>query len=65
MERLAYNLKKLQPRIEFDDARDLLTDVSQKLRRLISPFRQDSELLDTILDEDVARALHGRCGLGR
>src|SRR2546427_3351553 len=41
-------LDKLQPQIQFSDARDLLTEISRRLRRLTSPFQKDPELLDTI-----------------
>jgi hypothetical protein len=45
---IAQKLDKLEPQLNFNEARDLLTEISRRLRRLISPFQDDTELGSTI-----------------
>lgn len=45
---LGQKINRLAPNIKFNDARDLLTETSSKLRRLVSPFQDDEELKSTI-----------------
>lgn len=41
-------LEKLSQDINFSNARDLLNETSRKVRRLISPFKEDSEYSEKI-----------------
>ena len=45
---IAQKLDKMQPEIRFNEARDLLAEVSRRLRRATSPFAKDSELSTAI-----------------
>jgi hypothetical protein len=45
---LSQRLDKLEPEIRFSDARDLVAEISRRLRRLASPFQDDKELGDTV-----------------
>ncbi len=45
---LGQKINRLDPNIRFNDARDLLTETSSKIRRIVSPFNQDDELRTTI-----------------
>ena len=45
---ISQKLDKLQPEIHFNEARDLLTESSRRLRRLIAPFQKESDLKDNI-----------------
>lgn len=45
---ISQRLDKLRRDIQFADARDLLTELSRKLRRLISPFQSDPEFTEII-----------------
>ncbi|HEY2783020.1 MAG TPA: hypothetical protein VGI90_19735 [Steroidobacteraceae bacterium] len=44
----AQRLSKIQPKIRFVDARDLLDEVNRRLRRAIAPFAGDPQLKDAI-----------------
>lgn len=37
-------MERLEPEIRFNEARDLLSEVSRRLRRAISPFANDDKL---------------------
>lgn len=41
-------LDKLHPEIKFDEARDLLNEITRRLRRVISPFERDQAFADKI-----------------
>jgi len=41
-------LSRLSPDIQFDEARDLLAEISRRIRRITSPFKDDSDLSSTI-----------------
>jgi hypothetical protein len=41
-------LDKLQPEINFNEARDLLNEITRRLRRVVSPFEKDAALCDKI-----------------
>jgi len=41
-------LDKLHPAIKFDEARDLLNEITRRLRRVISPFEKDQSFSDKI-----------------
>src|SRR5262245_23235861 len=41
---ISQKLEKIQPEIRFDEARDLLSESSRRLRRAVSPFAKDSTL---------------------
>jgi len=45
---IAQKLNKLEPTITFSDARDLLNEISSRLRRVMSPFSNDPDLKSTI-----------------
>lgn len=45
---LGQKINRLDPNIKFNDARNLLTEASSKIRRIVSPFNVDTELQDTI-----------------
>lgn len=45
---VSQKLEKLQPGVKFQDARDLLMEISKRLRRNISPFAEDEALEKTI-----------------
>lgn len=45
---ISQKLDKLQPNIRYADARELLIDVTRRIRRAISPFSEDVELKGTI-----------------
>lgn len=54
---IVQRLDRIDPKIEFSDARDLLSEVSRRLRRLIAPFQAAEEFgstcekLKSILDD--------------
>jgi len=41
---ISQKLDKLLPKINFNEARDLLTEISRRLRRLVSPYADDEGL---------------------
>jgi hypothetical protein len=45
---ISQKLERLQPDIRFSEARELLNEVSRKIRRAISPFAEDPALKSTI-----------------
>jgi hypothetical protein len=45
---IAQKLDRIQPEILFNEARDLLTEIQRRLRRLMSPFAKDPELSEAI-----------------
>lgn len=45
---ISQKLDKLQPGIHFNEVRDLLTEITRRLRRIISPFQNDSDLSSAI-----------------
>jgi hypothetical protein len=45
---ISQKLERLQPDIRFSEARELLNEVSRKIRRAISPFAEDLALKSTI-----------------
>jgi hypothetical protein len=45
---VSQKLEKLQPGVKFQDARDLLMEISKRLRRNVSPFAEDEALEKTI-----------------
>lgn len=45
---ISQKLDKLRTDIHFNEARDLLTEISRRLRRIVSPFQKDKELSETI-----------------
>lgn len=45
---LGQKINRLDPNIRFNDARDLLTETSSKIRRIVSPFNSDDKLQNTI-----------------
>jgi hypothetical protein len=45
---IAQKLNKLEPNITFSNARDLLNEISYRLRRVMSPFANDLDLKITI-----------------
>jgi hypothetical protein len=45
---IAQKLDRIQPDILFNQARDLLTEIQRRLRRLMSPFAKESELSEAI-----------------
>lgn len=45
---IAQKLDRLNPKISYTDARDLLTEISRKLRRIVSPFGDDPKLATAI-----------------
>jgi hypothetical protein len=45
---IAQKLDRIQPEVMFNEARDLLTEIQRRLRRLIAPFAQDPELRQAI-----------------
>jgi len=45
---IAQKLDRIQPEIRFNEARDLLAEISRRLRRVISPFANDEELSASI-----------------
>jgi hypothetical protein len=48
---VSQKLDKLRPNIPFNEARDMLTEISRRLRRIISPFQADPDLkchIDTL-----------------
>lgn len=52
---LGQKINRLDPNIRFNDARDLLTETSSKIRRIVSPFNGDDGLKTTI--ENLLAAL--------
>jgi hypothetical protein len=46
---VSQRLDRLRTDIHFNEARDMLNEVSRRLRRVISPFQKDQELEDTIV----------------
>lgn len=46
---IAQRLDKLDYEVEFTDARDLLNEVSRRIRRLIAPFESNNDLSDACL----------------
>jgi len=54
---ISQKLGRLQPETRFSEARDLLNEVSWRLRRAISPFAEDAALKSTIAA--VRQALDG------
>jgi hypothetical protein len=45
---VAQKLDRVQPEIQFNEARDLLSEVSRRFRRATSPFASDAELSTAI-----------------
>lgn len=45
---LGQKINRLDPQIKFNNARDLLTDTSTKIRRIVSAFNGDDALSETI-----------------
>lgn len=45
---ISQKLDRLRLDIPFDEARDLLTEISRRIRRVISPFQKDPDLCETI-----------------
>jgi hypothetical protein len=45
---IAQKLDRIQPEIEYNEARDLLSEIQRRLRRLVAPFARDAELKDPI-----------------
>lgn len=45
---ISQKLDRIQPTIHFNEARDLLGEISRRLRRVVSPFSKDSELKESI-----------------
>jgi len=45
---IAQKLDRIQPEIPFNEARDLLSEISRRLRRAISPFAKEVELSEAI-----------------
>jgi hypothetical protein len=45
---ISQRLDKLGMEIKFNEARDLINEVSRRLRRLVSPFQSDEEFSETI-----------------
>ena len=45
---ISQKLDNLKPEINFSEARDLLAEITRRLRRVMSPFQSDSELSETI-----------------
>jgi hypothetical protein len=45
---ISQRLDRLEPDIHFNEARDMLSEASRRLRRAISPFQKDPELAETI-----------------
>jgi hypothetical protein len=49
---IAQKLDRIQPDVPFNEARDLLSEISRRLRRAVSPFAKESELsaaIDAVL----------------
>ena len=45
---VSQKIDRLRPGVSFSEARDLLSEVSRRLRRAISPFSQEPDLKDAI-----------------
>ena len=45
---ISQRLDKLGMDIQFNEARDLINEVTRKLRRLVSPFREEKEFSATV-----------------
>lgn len=45
---IAQKLDRIQPEVVYNEARDLLSEIQRRLRRLIAPFAKDPELKDAI-----------------
>ncbi len=45
---VSQKLDRIQPEIHFNEARDLLAEISRRVRRAVSPFAHDSGLSDAI-----------------
>lgn len=45
---VSQRLDRLETEIPFNEARDLLNEISRRLRRIISPFQNDIDLQETI-----------------
>jgi hypothetical protein len=45
---IAQKLDRIQPELVYNEARDLLSEIQRRLRRLIAPFAKDAELQDAI-----------------
>jgi hypothetical protein len=45
---VAQKIDAIEPTITFSDARNLLAEISRKLRRVISPFAEDADLVSAI-----------------
>ena len=45
---VSQKLDKLRIEIPYNEARDLLTEISRRLRRIISPFQGESDLKETL-----------------
>jgi hypothetical protein len=45
---IVLKLDRIEPNLLYNEARDLLSEVQRRLRRLIAPFAKDSELKDAI-----------------
>jgi|ERR1017187_3297139 uncharacterized protein (UPF0147 family) len=56
---ISTRLDRLDPDIEFTQARDFINEVSRRIRRLVSPFTHDADLAGpiTILRESLTRVI--------
>lgn len=57
---ISMRLDRLNPEIEFTEARDFLNEVSRRIRRLVSPFSNDGDLSGAIANirESLTQATH-------
>jgi len=53
---ISQKLDKLQTGIHFNEARDMLNEITRRLRRIVSPFRKDAGLADSITSLTTALA---------
>ena len=51
---VSQKLDKLRIEIPYNEARDLLTEISRRLRRIISPFQGESDLKETLSELKTA-----------